>query len=56
MSNRVWKPYRKTGTGRSPGFLSWGKEDSAGTENRMNLETDKGLFWGGGQDLGQLQR
>ena len=40
---------------RSPGFLTWGK-DSVEMENRTNLETDKGLSWGGSPDLGQLER
>lgn len=47
MSRRLWK----TVSGMSPGSLSW-EEDSAGTENRMNPETDKGLYWGGAQTLG----
>lgn len=48
MSRRLWQ----TVSGTSPGCLIW-EEDSAGTENRMNPETDKGLYWGGAQTLGR---
>lgn len=52
---RLSRRVRKTASGRSPGSVSWEEDDSAGTENRRNLGTDKGLCWGGAPILGSCR-
>ena len=44
------------GESKEPRISHLGKTDSVEMENRTNLETDKGLSWGGSPDLGQLER